>query len=112
MLKYKVGYYYERKTVHRLRRAGWDAWRTPASKTAVDVVAIKPDKTKGLLVKLIQVKSTSSDKFDFFSLSREERGKLLELAVRYKNFDNVSIELWIYYRKRKRVRVINVKQYV
>ncbi len=110
--KYKIGYYYERKTVERLKKDGWDAWRTPASKSPIDVVAIKPDKTTGkVLIKLIQVKSTSKDSFSFSNLSKEERSGLLDLALRYKDYDNVSVELWIYYKKQRRKSVINVKNY-
>ena len=109
--KYKIGYYYERKTVQSLRKAGWDAWRTPASKTPIDVVAIKPDKITGkILIKLIQIKATSKEEFSFKNLSREERAMLLELAHRYKDYDNVSIELWIYKRKSKKKEVIDIKK--
>ncbi len=105
--KYKIGYYYEWKTVKYLRKLGFDAWRTPASHSPIDIIAIHP-KTKKIL--LIQIKATSKEDFNFNSLSRDERGKLLELVERYKDFENVSIELWIFFRKFKKRKIINLKK--
>ena len=107
MNRYKIGYYYENKLVKYLRKLGYDAWRTPASKSAVDIIAIHPV-TNHIL--LIQVKATSKEDFDFNSLPREERSRLLELAYRYRNNKNVDIQLWIFYRKFKKKKVIDIKK--
>ena len=107
MNKYKIGYYYESKLVKYLRKLGYDAWRTPGSHSPVDIIAIHPV-TNHIL--LIQVKSTSSNKYDFNNLDREERSRLLELAYRYRNNKNVDIQLWIFYRKFKRKKVIDIKK--
>lgn len=108
MNRYKIGYYYERKVVQYFRKAGWDVWRTPKSGSSIDVIAIKNiDNTPK--IKLIQIKATSNENFSFNNLSREERAKLLELAHRYANNDYVDIELWIFFRKFKKRKIIDVK---
>jgi len=107
--KYRIGYYYERKVVLYFRKQGWDAWRTPRSGTAVDVVAVR--NVDGIpKVKLIQIKSTSQENFSFYSLPREERAKLLELAHRYINNPHVDIELWVFFRKTRKKKIINIKE--
>jgi len=105
--KYKIGYYYENKTVKYLKRLGYDAWRTPGSHSPIDVIAIHP-RTKKIL--LIQIKATSKEDFSFSSLSRDERAGLLELVQRYKDFENVSIELWVFFRRFKKRKIINLKK--
>jgi len=109
--RYRIGYYYERKLVQYFRKQGWDAWRTPASKTPIDIVAIR-DNNGIPKVKLIQIKATSRENFSFYSLPREERGELLELAHRYRNNPNVDIELWVFFRKTRKKKVINIKEII
>ena len=111
--RYKIGYGYEYRLVKKFIRAGWEAYRTAGSKGIrdVDVIAIKPDPiTNNVVVKLIQVKATSNEKYDWKNLTRKERAILLELAHRYKNYDNVSVELWIFYRGKRKHKIIDIKK--
>jgi len=107
--RYRIGYYYERKVVLFFRKAGYDAWRTPRSGTAVDVVAIRNDNNIPR-VKLIQIKATSKSNFSFNSLPKEEREKLIELARKYIDNPYVDIELWIFNRKTRSKKIINIKE--
>ncbi len=106
MHQYKIGYYYEVKVLKYLKRLGYDVWRSPGSHSPIDVIAIHPI-TKKIL--LIQVKATSKDEFSFNSLSREERGKLLELVQRYRNYPEVNIQLWVFFRKTRTKKVFDLK---
>jgi len=38
---YKIGYYYEQKVKKILEKEGYDAWRTPGSHSAIDIIANK-----------------------------------------------------------------------
>jgi Holliday junction resolvase len=107
MNRYRIGYYYEYKVVKYLRKLGYDAWRTPASKSPIDVIAIHPIAKRILL---IQIKSTSRDNFSLNSLPREEKARLLEMAQRYKDYPEVSVELWIFLRKQRHRKVIDIKK--
>lgn len=100
---YRIGYYYERRTKEILEREGYDVWRSPASKSPIDIIAIKPDKDR-ILVKFIQVKAKKNGK-----VNEHEIGDLKDFAERYKNYDNVSVELWIYNRENRKVEKINIK---
>jgi Holliday junction resolvase len=104
---YKIGYYYENRVVKYLRKLGYDAWRTPASKSPIDVVAIHPIAKRILL---IQIKATSKDDFSLSSLSKKEKEKLIELAQRYKDYPEVSVELWVFLRKQRHRKVFDIKR--
>ena len=50
--QYRIGYYYEKKVKKILENEGYLVWRSPASKSPIDIIAIND---KGF-VRLIQVK--------------------------------------------------------
>ena len=50
--QYRIGYYYEKKVKKMLESEGYLVWRSPASKSPIDIIAIND---KGF-VRLIQVK--------------------------------------------------------
>jgi len=103
---YRIGYYYENKVVKELKEKGFDAWRTPGSHSPIDIIAIHPVEKKILL---IQIKSTSRDFFSISLLPKEERERLKELVQRYKDYPEVSIELWVFFRKSKSKKVYDLK---
>jgi len=105
---YKKGYYYERKVLNELKKAGWDAWRTPASKSPIDIIAIRPLFGE-LKIRLIQVKSISKDNY---KPPKDELEKLKQLVNRYKDFNNVSIELWVFNKKLKKREIYDVKSLI
>ena len=82
---YRKGYYYERKVLHFLINRNYLVWRSPGSKSPIDVIAID-DKGN---VRLIQVKSHKN-------IKKEELKVLKELAKKYENVPNVEIEIWIF----------------
>jgi Holliday junction resolvase len=87
---YRKGYYYERKVKQFLISKNYLVWRSPGSKSPVDIIAIDD---KGY-VKLIQVKSHKN-------IKKEELETLKELAKKYENVPNVEVELWIFDKKQK-----------
>ncbi len=38
--QYKIGYYYERKVKQILEKDGYLVWRSPASKSPIDIIAM------------------------------------------------------------------------
>ncbi len=89
--QYKRGYYYERKVKQILEKDGYLVWRSPASKSPIDIIAIN---NKGY-VKLIQVKRKSYNLNKLY-LNREEFLKIYELAKKFENVDNVDVEIWAF----------------
>jgi len=87
---YRKGYYYERKVKQILEKDGYLVWRSPGSKSSIDIIAID-DKGN---VRLIQVKSHKN-------IKKEEIETLKELAKKYENVPNVEVELWIFNKKQK-----------
>jgi len=87
---YRKGYYYERKVRHFLLSENYLVWRSPGSKSPIDIIAID---NKGN-VRLIQVKSHKN-------IKKEEIETLKELAKKYKNVPNVEVELWIFNKRQK-----------
>jgi Holliday junction resolvase len=87
---YRKGYYYERKVRQFLIAEGYLAWRSPGSKSPIDIIAIN-DKGN---VRLIQVKSHEN-------MKKEELETLKELAKKYENVSNVEVELWIFDKGQK-----------
>ena len=87
---YRKGYYYERKVRYFLLSKGYLVWRSPGSKSPIDIIAIDD---KGY-VKLIQVKSHKN-------IKKEELQTLKELAKKYENVPNVEVELWIFDKRQK-----------
>ena len=87
---YRKGYYYERKVKQILEKDGYLVWRSPGSKSPIDIIAID---NKGS-VRLIQVKSHKN-------IKKEEIETLKELAKKYENVPNVEIELWIFNKRQK-----------
>jgi len=87
---YRKGYYYERKVKQILEKDGYLVWRSPGSKSPIDIIAID---NKGN-VRLIQVKSHKN-------IKKEEIETLKELAKKYENVPNVEIELWIFNKRQK-----------
>ncbi len=69
---YRKGYYYERKVKQSLLSENYLVWRSPGSKSPVDIIAIDD---KGY-VRLIQVKSHKN-------IKKEELETLKELAKKY-----------------------------
>ncbi len=87
---YRKGYYYERKVKQFLISKNYLVWRSPGSKSPVDIIAIDD---KGY-VKLIQVKSHKN-------IKKKELETLKELAKKYENVPNVKVELWIFNKEQK-----------
>lgn len=109
--RYKLGYYYERKTKSILEKNGWDVWRSPASHTPVDIIAIKPEKNT-IKIKLIQVKRTSLDKENYEKIFKEEIERMIEFSKKYKDFPNIDIELWIFKKNERNPHIINIKNFL
>ena len=89
---YRKGYYYERKVRQFLLSKGYLVWRSPGSKSPIDIIAIN-DKGN---VRLIQVKSHEN-------IRKEELETLKELAKKYEKVSNVEIELWIFDKMQKTI---------
>jgi len=89
--QYKIGYYYEKKVKQILEKDGYLVWRSPASKSPIDIIAIND---KGY-VKLIQVKRKRYNLNKLY-LNRDEFLKIYELAKRFENTDNVDVEIWAF----------------
>jgi len=89
--QYKIGYYYEKKVKQILEKDGYLVWRSPASKSPIDIIAIND---KGY-VKLIQVKRKRYNLNKLY-LNREEFLKIYELAKKFENVDNVDVEIWAF----------------
>jgi Holliday junction resolvase len=88
---YQKGYYYERKVKQILEKDGYLVWRSPASKSPIDIIAIND---KGY-IKLIQVKRKRYNLNKLY-LNREEFLKIYELAKKFENTNNVDIEIWAF----------------
>jgi len=88
---YKIGYYYEQKVRKILEKEGYDAWRTPGSHSAVDIIAINKEGK----IRLIQVKRNKRD-IDINNINYIDLYELYNLAEKYKDSNNVDIELWIF----------------
>ena len=82
---YRKGYYYERKVKKLLENQGYLVWRSPGSKSPIDIIAIDD---KGF-VRLIQVKGHTK-------ISKEELKTLKSLAEKFKDISHVEIGLWIF----------------
>jgi len=89
---YRKGYYYERKVLHFLINRNYLVWRSPGSKSPIDIIAID-DKGN---VRLIQVKSHKN-------IKKEELETLKELAKKYEKVSNIEIELWIFDKMQKTI---------
>jgi Holliday junction resolvase len=89
--QYKKGYYYERKVKQILEKDGYLVWRSPASKSPIDIIAIND---KGY-VRLIQVKRKRYNLNKLY-LNREEFLKIYELAKKFENTNNVDVEIWAF----------------
>ncbi|MEM1684238.1 MAG: hypothetical protein QW038_00175 [Nanopusillaceae archaeon] len=109
--KYRIGYYYERKTKLMLEKNGWDVWRSPASHSPVDLIALKPEKDK-IKIKLIQIKKTSRDFSEIEKAYKYDIEKMLDLAKKYKRFDDIDIELWIFKKDNKNPYILNIKNFI
>ena len=105
---YKIGYYYERKVKQILEKDGYLVWRSPASKSPIDIIAIND---KGY-VKLIQVKRKRYNLNKLY-LNREEFLKIYELAKKFENVDNVDVEIWAFLGNRlekyNKKDILNIK---
>ncbi len=88
---YRKGYYYERKVKQILEKDGYLVWRSPASKSPIDIIAINDEG----YVKLIQVKRKRYNLNKLY-LNREEFLKIYELAKKFENVDNVDVEIWAF----------------
>ena len=89
--QYRIGYYYEKKVKQILEKDGYLVWRSPASKSPIDIIAIND---KGY-VRLIQVKRKRYNLNKLY-LNREEFLKIYELAKKFENTDNVDVEIWAF----------------
>ncbi|MFZ8801301.1 MAG: hypothetical protein ACO2ON_03970 [Candidatus Nanopusillus sp.] len=88
---YKKGYYYERKVKKILEKEGYLVWRSPASKSPIDIIAIND---KGY-VRLIQVKRKEY-LINGLYINKKDFLKIYELAKRFENIDNVNVEIWAF----------------
>jgi Holliday junction resolvase len=89
---YRKGYYYERKAKQLLINRNYLVWRSPGSKSPIDIIAID-DRGN---VKLIQVKSHKN-------IKKEELETLKELAKKFLSIPNVEVELWIFDKEQKTI---------
>jgi Holliday junction resolvase len=89
---YRKGYYYELKVKQFLLSENYLVWRSPGSKSPVDIIAIDD---KGY-VRLIQVKSHEN-------IKKEELETLRELAKKFLSIPNVEVELWIFNKGQKTI---------
>ena len=89
---YRKGYYYERKVRYFLLSENYLVWRSPGSKSPIDIIAID-DKGN---IRLIQVKSHKN-------IKKEELETLKELAKKYEKVSNIEIELWIFDKMQKTI---------
>jgi len=89
--QYRIGYYYEKKVKKILENEGYLVWRSPASKSPIDIIAIND---KGF-VRLIQVKRKRYNVNKLY-ISREDFLKIYELAKRFENTNNVDVEIWAF----------------
>jgi len=89
--QYKIGYYYERRVKQVLEKDGYLVWRSPASKSSIDIIAIND---KGY-IKLIQVKRKRYNLNKLY-LNREEFLKIYELVKKFENVNNVDVEIWAF----------------
>lgn len=87
---YRKGYYYELKAKQLLLSEGYLVWRSPGSKSPIDIIAIN---YKGS-VRLIQVKSHEN-------IKKEELEALKELANKFLFIPNIEVELWIFKKGQK-----------
>ena len=88
---YQKGYYYERKVKKILENEGYLVWRSPASKSPIDIIAIND---KGF-VRLIQVKRKKDNTINLY-INKEEFSKIYELAKKFENINNVDVEIWVF----------------
>ena len=88
---YKIGYYYERKVKKILEKEGYLVWRSPASKSPIDIIAIND---KGH-IKLIQVKRKGYF-VNGLHINKKDFLKLYELAKKFENTNNVDVEIWAF----------------
>jgi len=106
--QYRIGYYYEKKVKQILEKDGYLVWRSPASKSPIDIIAIND---KGY-VKLIQVKRKRYNLNKLY-LNREEFLKIYELAKKFENVDNVDVEIWAFLGNRlekyNKKDILNIK---
>ncbi len=89
---YRKGYYYERKVKQSLLSENYLVWRSPGSKSPIDIIAIND---KGY-VRLIQVKSHKN-------IKKEELETLKELAKKFLSIPHVEVELWIFNKEQKTI---------
>ncbi len=89
---YRKGYYYEKKVKQFLINRNYLVWRSPGSKSPIDIIAID---NKGY-VRLIQVKSHTK-------INKEELKALKELAKKFLSIPNIEIELWIVNKRQKKI---------
>jgi len=89
--QYRIGYYYERKVKAILENQGYLVWRSPGSKSPIDIIAIND---KGF-VRLIQVKRKRYNANKLY-INKEEFSKIYELAKRFENINNVNVEIWAF----------------
>ncbi|RIB35477.1 MAG: hypothetical protein BXU00_01790 [Candidatus Nanoclepta minutus] len=103
---YRIGYYYERKVKNILEKEDWDVWRSPASHSPIDIIAIKPQKGY-VKIKLIQVKRTSREdiKAEYFKYDIDN---LKEFAKKYKDCENIEIELWIFKKQDRNPYIMKI----
>jgi len=104
--RYRIGYYYERKVKSILEKGNWDVWRSPASHSPIDIIAIRPEE-KSVKVKLVQVKRTSKEevKPENFKYDIE---RLKEFYEKYRDCNNIEIELWIFKKNSKNPTIIKI----
>ncbi len=91
--QYKIGYYYERKVKQILEKDGYLVWRSPASKSPIDIIAIND---RGY-AKLIQVKRKSYNLNKLY-LNREEFLKIYELAKKFENEVETTLKITAQFR--------------
>jgi Holliday junction resolvase len=102
MNNYRIGYYYERKVKEYLESGGkYIVWRTPGSKSPIDIIAINKDTGEVLLIQVKKTEYESPD--DIYDKVRETLEKFASLF----KADNVRVELWVFSNRRLSVYSIN-----
>jgi len=104
--RYRIGYYYERKVKSILEKGDWDVWRSPASHSPIDIIAIKPQENI-VRIKLIQVKRTSKEEVKPENFKHEIE-RLKEFYEKYKNCSNIEVELWIFKKNSRNPIIIKI----
>jgi len=89
---YRKGADLERYLVRKYRARGYVAWRTPQSRSPVDLIIYDPRTKKWMLV---QVKKIGKGKY-YEARFKKDIEQLSEFARIFENDRNVEVWLWVW----------------